>query len=110
MDKNFPLAEVLYYAKNNLPKDKVDRFKPHYVYMIATESGELLYIGMASCMKKRMAEHKRAGIVWREGCRVFSFETRTRRQALDYEAMAIKALKPKLNKMHNNGGADCATT
>jgi predicted GIY-YIG superfamily endonuclease len=102
MTDEHPLAFVLDYAKANLPKDKVNRFKPHYVYMISSHNGKLLYIGMASCVKKRIADHKRSSLFWEDGCSVFFFETPTRRAALDYEKSAIQALKPKFNKMHSN--------
>jgi predicted GIY-YIG superfamily endonuclease len=106
MSDEHPLAHVLAYAKEHLPKDKVNRFKPHYVYMISNASGQLLYVGMSSCMKTRMSEHKRSSPFWDNDCSVFFFETPTRRSALDYEKSAIQSLKPKFNKMHVNYEAD----
>lgn len=94
------INHVLQYA-DTLPKGRARHMKRHYVYMISSADGELLYIGMAADVKKRIADHKYSSKFWRNDCQVFSFEASTRRQALDYEAQAIKTLRPKYNKMHN---------
>lgn len=96
------IQHALDYAKECLPhiKDglKVGRLKPHFMYVIHDQSGEVMYVGMASNFYRRIGEHMARSDWWRDDYKPSCFEFPSRRAALDAEKAAIATLNPRFNK------------
>lgn len=85
--------------------------KPHQVYVLYDRSGSVLYVGVSSQVRQRIATHVRSQ-PWREEIdqgRTWTSDAMAWEDALAVEQALIQKLRPKHNKRQRNGALYVAT-
>jgi excinuclease UvrABC nuclease subunit len=72
--------------------------KPTFVYKAISESGEVLYVGIAVNIKRRMQHHKYCSEWFKEWVRMETMMFQDRWLAMIEESKVIKNDKPKYNQ------------
>lgn len=80
-----------------LLRARIRRARPCYLYRVFGEEGELLYVGVAYSVGRRLAEHQDAAAWWPRATRVELEVHEDRGSALAAETIAIKTEHPIYN-------------
>jgi predicted GIY-YIG superfamily endonuclease len=73
------------------------------LYRYFDESGNLLYVGISVAAVRRLEQHKNTKHWFKKLGKIEVENYSTREAALEAEKKAIKAERPKFNKVHNQG-------
>lgn len=96
-------------GRGSLPRE-TGKGTPHVLYRFWDAKGELLYIGITLRLAGRIAAHRIEKEWWSSVSRITIEHHESRPSALEAEAAAIRAERPRWNVIHNSERDDRPAT